>query len=84
MTINTRTVQGSLRLDELQQRIRGTEDNLGVLRNFGLTDAGGNRLTFDSLGHFARAPANGSGPAPETPAPDLVGALEPDATAAGR
>jgi len=47
MTINTRTAQGSLKLDELQQRIRDTEDDLGVLRNIGLTDAGSNRLTFD-------------------------------------
>jgi hypothetical protein len=47
MTINTRTAPGSLRLDELQQRIRDTEDALGVLCNIGLTDAGSNRLTFD-------------------------------------
>jgi hypothetical protein len=47
MTINTRTAAGSLRLDDLQQRIRDTEDDLGVLRNIGLTDAGNNRLIFD-------------------------------------
>ena len=47
MTINTRTAAGSLRVDELQQRIRDTEDTIGVLRNIGLTDAGNNRLTFD-------------------------------------
>ena len=47
MTIKTRTADGSLDLGELQQRIRDTEDILGILRNIGLTDAGSNRLTFD-------------------------------------
>ena len=47
MTIKTRTAEGSLELGELQQRIRDTEDTLGVLRNIGLTDGGSNRLTFD-------------------------------------
>ena len=47
MTIHTRTAPGSLTLDELQQRIQDTEVAVGVLRNIGLTDAGGNRLSFD-------------------------------------
>jgi hypothetical protein len=55
MTIHTRTAPGSLTLDELQERIKGTEDAIGVLRDIGLTDVGSigltdfgtNRLTFD-------------------------------------
>ena len=47
MTINSRTAVGSLKLNELQQRIWDTEDALGVLFNIGVTDIGSNRLTFD-------------------------------------
>jgi hypothetical protein len=45
MTIHTRTAPGSLTLSELQERIQGPEDSIGVLRNIGLTDAGSIGLT---------------------------------------